>query len=336
MLHMTFFPHLMAGPILRPRDFLTTLHPSCMPERAEAPLEAAVLVGRGYFKKMVLADRIALSIDPFFLHVGTPATEGVWALPYVYLYAFQIYFDFSGYTDIARGLGLMFGFRWPENFRLPYLASSPVEFWRRWHITLSTFLRDYLFMPLGGIRRSPFRRYAALMATMLLGGLWHGASWSFVLWGGLHGAYLTVNRMWTESSQRRALPSPGRLAGRVWQLVCIALTFHFVCLAWCFFRLTSLQDSIACVRKWFVFDADKLFVGGSDELSLWVLLGLYGTLAWAAHRYRRTPIPSDLAVSPELSPVARGFLWGASATLLTLAILLAPGGATPPFIYFRF
>src|SRR6185503_19766124 len=116
-----------------------------------------------FFKKMVLADSIAAAIDPFFAHVGDASTQGVWALPYIYLYALQILFDFSGYTDIARGLGLLFGFRWPENFNWPYLASSAHEFWRRWHMTLSRFLRDYLYIPLGGNRHGPARAAAALM-----------------------------------------------------------------------------------------------------------------------------------------------------------------------------
>ncbi|MCI0462392.1 MAG: MBOAT family protein, partial [Gemmataceae bacterium] len=191
-----FFPHLVAGPILRPGEFLNRLGPDALPDRPQAPLEALLLLGRGYFKKVVLADRIGLAIQPFFAHVSGPSTEGVWALPYVWLYALQIYLDFSAYTDIARGLGLLFGFRWPENFRLPYLATSIQDFWRRWHMTLSRFLKDYLYIALGGNRRGRLRTYANLMATMLLGGMWHGASWSFLLWGGLHGTFLIVNRLW--------------------------------------------------------------------------------------------------------------------------------------------
>ena len=141
----------------------------------------------------------ATRCDAVFVHVGDVSTSGVWSLPYVYLYALQIYLDFSAYTDIARGLGLLFGYRWPENFNLPYMATSTQDFWRRWHITLSRFLRDYLYVALGGNRRGPVRTYANLMLTMLLGGLWHGASWSFLLWGGLHGFFLVVNRLWAES-----------------------------------------------------------------------------------------------------------------------------------------
>jgi alginate O-acetyltransferase complex protein AlgI len=335
-LSAVFFPHLVAGPILRPDDFLTKLRPGALPDQPAAPLESALLLGRGFFKKMVLADRIALAIDPFFAHVADGSTAGVWALPYVVLYAWQIYFDFSGYTDIARGLGLLFGFRWPDNFNLPYLAGSVQEFWRRWHITLSLFLRDYLYIPLGGNRRGRGRAYGNLMLTMLLGGLWHGASWSFLLWGGLHGAFLTVHQLWSRSAWGRrvqTLPGP---AAAVWRLAGVALTFLCVCLAWCFFRLTVLSESLACVGKWIAFDWDKLFVGGSADPSLWLLLGLYGVSVWAVRQRHRLPSLSELDPRQARAPFARGFLWGAGAALLLLAVLLSPAGDKPAFIYFQF
>jgi alginate O-acetyltransferase complex protein AlgI len=331
-----FFPHLVAGPILRPGDLLTKLRPDTLPHRPEAPLEAVLLLGRGFFKKMVLADRIALAIDPFFLHVADASTAGVWALPYVWLYALQIYFDFSGYTDIARGLGLLFGFRWPDNFNLPYLATSVQDFWRRWHITLSLFLRDYLYIPLGGSRGRGWRTNLNLMLTMLLGGLWHGASWSFLGWGGLHGLFLVAHRYWSQTGLAARLQALTGLRRLLWQALALALTFHCVCLAWCFFRLTVLAHSLACVRKWFVFDPTRLFVGGSDDVSLWLLLGLYGLLALAARRCGQLPALSGFGVHARPIPLARGFLWGGSLALLVLALLLSPGGEKPPFIYFQF
>ncbi len=336
VLSAMFFPHLVAGPILRPGDFLTKLRPETMPDRTAAPLEALHLLARGLFKKMVLADHLALAIDPFFAHVGDGTTAGVWALPYVYLYALQIYFDFSGYTDIARGLGLLFGFRWPDNFALPYLAASVQEFWRRWHITLSLFLRDYLYIPLGGSRRGRFRTKINLMLTMLLGGLWHGASWSFMLWGGLHGLFLVGHQAWSRTGLGRQLAALTGPAGRLWRLACVALTFHCVCLAWCFFRLGVLADSLACVRKWFAFDRDKILAGSAHDLSLWLLLALYGLLAWAAHHAARHPGLVRWQTRRDLAPLAHGFLWGAGVTALVLALLLSPGGEAPPFIYFQF
>ena len=188
-LSAAFFPHLVAGPILRPNEFLDKVRPGQLPTEPDSPGEAAWLIARGFFKKLVVADRIGVAIDPFFAHINDPTTAGVWSLPYVWLYALQIFFDFSAYTDMARGFGLLFGYRWPENFDRPYLAASITDFWRRWHMTLSRFLRDYLYIPLGGNRKGPFRTHMNLMLTMLLGGLWHGASWAFLVWGGLHARF---------------------------------------------------------------------------------------------------------------------------------------------------
>jgi D-alanyl-lipoteichoic acid acyltransferase DltB (MBOAT superfamily) len=330
-----FFPHLVAGPILRPNEFLTRLTPEQMPECSSAHLEALFLVARGLFRKMVLADRIADAIDPFFAHVAAPATAGVWSLPYIYLYALQIYFDFSGYTDIARGLGLLFGFRWPENFNRPYLAASVQEFWQRWHITLSRFLRDYLYIPLGGSRQGPLRTSINLLITMLLGGLWHGASWSFMIWGGLHGLYLVVHRAWSRSRWRSLLPTTG-LPVLVIRLAAVALTFHCVVFAWCFFRLTVFSASLVCIEKAFVFEPGKMFFGGTHDLSLGLLLTAYGLLAWLASSARRWPWLLDTPARLALLPALRGFLWGFAAGLLILAVLLSPQGERPPFIYFQF
>jgi D-alanyl-lipoteichoic acid acyltransferase DltB (MBOAT superfamily) len=253
----------------------------------------------------------------------------VWSLPYVYLYALQIYLDFSAYTDIARGLGLLFGYRWPDNFNLPYLAVNVADFWRRWHITLSRFLRDYLYIPLGGSRHGRLRTGVNLMVTMLLGGLWHGASWSFLLWGGLHGAFLVVHRAWS------ALPLAGRLGaarglpGLAWRGLSVVLTFHCVCLCWCFFRLTVLGDSLACVGKWFAFDPARAIGPNLLDPSLAILLAGYAAVALAAaglDRWRRG----------EAAPFLAGCRWGLRGALLLLAALLAPGGAAPPFIYFQF
>ncbi len=331
-----FFPHLVAGPILRPAEFLERLRPAYMPGHPEAPLEAALLLARGFFKKVVLADRVSAAIDPFFVHVGDASTAGVWSLPYVYLYALQIYLDFSAYTDIARGLGLLFGYRWPENFNLPYLATSIQDFWRRWHITLSRFLRDYLYVALGGNRRGPVRTYANLMITMLLGGLWHGASWSFLLWGGLHGGFLVINRLWSESRPGRWLNTLAKnkaFVGGLWTAFCWFITFHCVCLAWCFFRLSSLSDSLACIRKTYRFDHQLMWVGGAFDPSLIALVG-YAVFVWIALRPAKKLLAEGWRPAP--TPLVHGFVWGFSLSLLLLALLLSPGGDSPAFIYFQF
>jgi D-alanyl-lipoteichoic acid acyltransferase DltB (MBOAT superfamily) len=252
----------------------------------------------------------------------------------VYLYAFQIYFDFSGYTDIARGLALLFGFRWPENFRAPYLATSVRDFWQRWHITLSAFLRDYLYIPLGGSRGGEWQTARNLMATMLLGGLWHGGRWSFLVWGGLHGALLVLHRLWSRGSLAARLRSLPPRAAALWQLCCVLVTFHSVCLAWCFFRVTEWQAALVCVGKCFAFDAGKLLVGDAADLALWLLLGAYAAVAIVG---QSPGLPlRELVARLDAKPLARGFAWGFGASLAVLAVVLAPSEARPPFLYFQF
>jgi D-alanyl-lipoteichoic acid acyltransferase DltB (MBOAT superfamily) len=197
--YLSFFPHLFAGPIVRASEFLPQIRHRIDPRRLEAS-RGLWLISRGLFKKVVIASYLSTqAVNPLFgvpkLHAGVEALFGVYA------YAIQIYADFSGYTDIAIGLALLLGIRFPENFNSPYRSLSLREFWRRWHMTLSRFLRDYLYIPLGGSRRGPARTYVNLMITMLLGGLWHGASWTFVVWGGLHGLGLVFERarLWHRS-----------------------------------------------------------------------------------------------------------------------------------------
>lgn len=322
-----FFPHLVAGPILRANEFLEKMRPGRMPTAPLAIGEAGWLLARGYFKKLVLANRIGLLIDPFFAHVNGPSTAGVWSLPYVYLYALQIYLDFSAYTDIARGLGLLFGYRWPDNFDWPYLASNVAEFWKRWHITLSRFLRDYLYIPLGGSRCGQWRTCLNLMITMLLGGLWHGASWSFLLWGGLHGTFLVVHRLWSETPLAKRMSALRGVAGALWHAACVVLTFHCICLAWCFFRLTVLSDSLVCVRKWFEFDHARMLSPALCDPSLYLLLTGYVTVSLAAAALERWG--KDVSF-------ADGCRWGLRGAVLLLAALLSPGGVAAPFIYFQF
>ncbi|MFM8271978.1 MAG: MBOAT family O-acyltransferase [Gemmata sp.] len=327
-----FFPHLVAGPILRPNEFLDRVREGQMPQAPEAPGEAVWLVARGFFKKLVVADRIGATIDPFFAHVSDPTTAGVWALPYVWLYALQIYFDFSAYTDMARGFGLLFGYRWPENFDRPYLATNITEFWRRWHMTLSRFLRDYVYISLGGNRHGRFRTHLNLMLTMLLGGLWHGASWAFLAWGGLHGAFLILHRLWAATPPARWLNARAGLAAAVWHAAAAALTFHCVCLAWCFFRLTRLADSAACVRKWFECDPAKMWSGPWTDPAVWLALALYLALSGAAGAVRDQRADRFGA----RGAFGAGAAWGLRLGTLALAALLAPTGAKAAFIYFQF
>jgi len=229
-LYVAFFPQLVAGPILRSREFLPQLDANHDASRAEV-FSGFDQMARGFAKKILGADVLATYVDPVFADPGAYGAVNLWLA--VYAYAFQIYFDFSGYTDIAIGAARTLGYRVPPNFRAPYLAQGPADFWRRWHISLSTWLRDYLYIPFGGSRTSRARTYRNLALTMLLGGLWHGAAWGFVLWGAFHGAWLIAHRALFRDRPGAGMP----------RAVSVLLTFHAVCAGWVLFRAQSLADA---------------------------------------------------------------------------------------------
>ena len=241
---VAFFPHLLAGPIVR----YSQLMPQFARRRILRPQPLAIAAGLtvfaiGLVKKVILADTFAQFVPvPFGAVAAGHNLTLVEAWAAALSYTFQIYFDFSGYSDMAIGLALLFGITLPVNFESPYQAGSIIEFWRRWHITLSAFLRDYLYVPLGGGRAGQVRRYLNLMITMLLGGLWHGAAWTFVVWGGLHGAYLLANHAWRARLGRSLQVPGGRYAARL-------LTFTCVVVAWVLFRADSLATAGAIIRS---------------------------------------------------------------------------------------
>jgi alginate O-acetyltransferase complex protein AlgI len=223
-----FFPHLVAGPIVRANELLPQLRVPRDPRTVLAG-PAIFMIAGGIVKKTVMADELARRIvDPVYSDPGAHSA-GELTLAF-YGFAAQIYCDFSGYTDMAIGLALLLGYQLPQNFNRPYLALSLRDFWRRWHMTLSRWLRDYLYIPLGGNRGGRLRTYRNLMLTMLLGGLWHGASWTFLLWGGIHGGALSAERWARERFEGYRLPA--------W--VAWLVTFHVVCVAWVFFRAPDL------------------------------------------------------------------------------------------------
>jgi alginate O-acetyltransferase complex protein AlgI len=244
LLYVAYFPHLVAGPIVRASYLL----PQCQQPRTikrEQVVNGVWLILLGYFKKVVIGDRLAQVTEWGFAQPLPPLTDAnAWLI--LYAFAFQIYADFAGYTDIARGLAKIMGFELIENFRAPYLVANPAAFWRNWHISLSTWLRDYLYIPLGGNRRGSFRTFLNLMTTMLLGGLWHGAGAAFVLWGFYHGTLLAVHRCWTqwrdkgggtiESSLQRAAD----WLDKIGQGLRVFFFFHLTCLGWLFFRAGSV------------------------------------------------------------------------------------------------
>ena len=247
-LFVTYFPHLIAGPILHHREMMPQfgLAQTYRPDYDNIAAGLTIFV-IGLFKKVIVADGVAPYVAPVFDAPGAGLTlTFLEAWCGALAYTFQLYFDFSGYSDMAVGLSLLFGIRLPINFHSPYQAVNIIDFWRRWHMTLSRFLRDYLYFPLGGNRKGPARRYANLMATMLLGGLWHGAGWTFIVWGGLHGFYLVVNHAWRAWRARLGhdlsrSTAFGRAAG-------CGVTFLAVVAAWVVFRAESLDAAGAVLR----------------------------------------------------------------------------------------
>jgi alginate O-acetyltransferase complex protein AlgI len=239
LLFVTWFPHLIAGPILHHRQLVPQFdRPDVYRWSSRHVATGLALFTMGLAKKVLLADTVAAYTDPGFQAAAggvVPAFTDAWVSALAY--TFQLYFDFSGYSDMAVGLSMLFGIRLPENFRSPYKAANISEFWRRWHITLSQFLRDYLYVPLGGNRRGEARRYLNLFVTMLLGGLWHGANWTFVVWGGFHGALLAAHHGWQARRGGRSVRAPGTPAGRA---LGTAATFLAVVVGWVLFRAVSL------------------------------------------------------------------------------------------------
>jgi alginate O-acetyltransferase complex protein AlgI len=309
--YILFFPHLVAGPIVRPNEFLPQL---ARPKRWNWPrFQAGVqLFLLGLFKKAVIADQVALAVDPVFKAPGEFGSAALWLA--VLGYAVQIYCDFSGYTDMALGLAHTLGFKLPNNFNAPYLASSPADFWRRWHISLSRWLRDYLYIPLGGNRHGPTRTMVNLFVTMLLGGLWHGANWNFVVWGAYHGLLLAIQRLIPKSWQHSGLRPLTTL-----------MTFLLVCVGWVFFRAQTLAEAGTILRGLVVPTRGSVLVGDGGLL---VMVCVTAVLIGQALGELRGNPRSLFRVPAPVAGVAM-------ATALTLAMILTPGDGKV-FIYFQF
>jgi D-alanyl-lipoteichoic acid acyltransferase DltB (MBOAT superfamily) len=318
LLYVAFFPQLIAGPILRASRFLPQLEKRRNPHSIRVNRALLLIVG-GLFKKVILSNMLATRlVEPVFL---VPQSYGGGdALLAVYGYAAQIYCDFSGYTDIAIGCALLLGYRFPRNFHAPYTAADPQDFWRRWHISLSSWLRNYLYFPLGGSRRGNGRTYLNLMLTMLLGGLWHGAGWTFVAWGALHGSYLVIHRFWSRVEWE---PLKRWRASLAWRWIAPILLFHAVCAAWVFFRASSFELAFAVFGRLGVPAAVTLATG---PVLMVLLLGLGGQ--FAPSRWRNS-FEVELGRWP---PLARG---AALAAAIVAIEILGPTGVAP-FIYFQF
>ncbi len=242
LLFVCFFPHLVAGPIVRPRQMLPQLAKEPVAD-VDMQARGMWLIALGLAKKIGIGDYLAINLVSRVFD-SPERYSSLECLVAVYAYAIQIYCDFSGYTDIAIGSAALFGYELPKNFDAPYTAQDLQDFWRRWHISLSSWLRDYLYVPLGGSRGSAWKTYRNLMITMLLGGLWHGASWNFVVWGFLHGVALAATRMWQRARGRSDRARDPRFA---WLRV--ALTFQYVCFAWVFFRAPSFGHATLLLSR---------------------------------------------------------------------------------------
>jgi D-alanyl-lipoteichoic acid acyltransferase DltB (MBOAT superfamily) len=314
--YVAFFPQLVAGPIERARHLLPQLAADRAPPDADRVRSALTLIVLGLVKKVVLADQVAPYVNDVF---ADPDQAGSLALVVAVVgFALQIYGDFSGYTDIARGSARLLSIDLIHNFRQPYLSTDITDFWRRWHISLSNWLRDYLYIPLGGNRGGRLATYRNLMITMLLGGLWHGAGWTFIIWGGLHGTYLAVDKAWHPDAGDR---TPRTVATGILSAVG---TFGLVCFAWIFFRSASATEAFD------VIGGIASFGGPAPEAAaLWVT-GLVGTTMLAIDlvtRRSRDPVGA-LSRRPELA--------GALLGIAAVAIIVSAGSDAVPFIYFQF
>jgi D-alanyl-lipoteichoic acid acyltransferase DltB (MBOAT superfamily) len=362
-LFVVFFPQLIAGPIVHHKEMM----PQFRNLRPRDNLWTDITVGLtiisiGLFKKVVLADSLAQYSDYLFdaADQGLPInTVDSWVA--TFCFAFQIYFDFSGYSDMAIGSARLFGIRLPENFCSPYKSSSIIEFWRRWHITLSRFLRDYLYFSLGGNRHGSVKRYRNLLLTMLLGGLWHGAAWTFVIWGGLHGAYLCINHGWRALCERVGLS--GAALSPLLHPASILLTTIAAALAFVVFRATSVESALAIVIPGFVPPGEAvafhlqstasdtllgqlyllLGLGDYRYLPVFTLLGICGFVCWfmpntQQYMSRYDPVIGDRYRS---AATAIKLYWEPTAmSAVAVALLLGLGllslSSVTEFIYFQF
>lgn len=333
---VAFFPQLVAGPVLRAKDFLPQLREKIANFATKSGLKlitiessnlkiGITMMAFGFLKKMFFADNIAPMVNTIFQNpIGASSFE-IWLGTIAF--AVQIYGDFSGYSDIAIGAALILGFRIPINFNKPYFATSPSDFWRRWHVSLSSWLRDYLYIPLGGNKKSAGRTYFNLMIVMFLGGLWHGASWNFVVWGLLHGAYLIVHKL--ISNKFPVLVNNHFFKSRIGKIISILVTQYFVFLAWIPFRVQDVDNMIYSMNKFILIDLqlyDVFNIISEHKLPVLFLI-LFIILHFIS--YRKENIVkriSDFKIK----------YWIVVLTIIALGISFTYSINSQDFIYFRF
>lgn len=314
-LFISFFPHLIAGPIQRPDHLLPQVE---QPRRLDATQfsNGLMLILTGLFRKCVIADQCALIANAAFSGTLGPTNIGTVALG-AYAFAWQIYGDFSGYSNIARGSAQLFGFHFMVNFKQPYLSTSIRDFWRRWHISLSSWLRDYLYVPLGGNRHGEQKTYRNLFLTMLIGGLWHGANWTFVLWGALHGAWLAVERFFDFDSDRVQ-------HGIAKQWFKRFIIFHLVCLAWVFFRAPTMGAAASFLGGLTTWNISENFY------PLFLMLSVFSIPMFGLDLLENRRSEEFLT---EKSSTVIQVVFGA---VLLFAVVLFSANSSAAFIYFQF
>jgi D-alanyl-lipoteichoic acid acyltransferase DltB (MBOAT superfamily) len=326
--YVSFFPQLVAGPIVRAAEFIPQLYQKYKLTKQEFG-HAIFLILSGLLKKMLISDYISINyVDRIFDSPGS--FTGFENLMAVYGYSIQIYCDFSGYTDIAIGVALLLGFRLPVNFNSPYKALNITDFWRRWHISLSSWLRDYLYIPLGGNRKGKIRTYMNIMITMLLGGLWHGANMRFVIWGGLHGLGLVIHKLWMKTnlslSKYYQMNSSKNI---LYRFISIFTTFHLVTFAWIFFRAQNMKDAKTMIRQIITnFQAELVPVMVTSYYKIFAIIFLGLFLHW---------LPSSFKESYRGWFIKAPVVIKIMITLIVIFIIFQVKSAEiQPFIYFQF
>ena len=325
MFYLSFFPQLVAGPIVRARDFIPQIRQPLRVTRRMFGLGVALII-IGLIKKAIISDYISLNfVDRIF---DDPALySGFECLMGIYGYALQIYCDFSGYSDMAIGIALLLGFRFPKNFDAPYKSATITEFWRRWHISLSSWLRDYLYISLGGNRKGRVRTYVNLLLTMLLGGLWHGAAVRFILWGALHGVALALHKMWM------AVVPWAKINGKDMNIVLrvagIVLTFNLVCFGWLLFRAEDMQTVHVMLYQ--------IFNNFNPAIIPQVVEGYKAVFALIVLGYAMHFLPEKIDIDIRNRVVNASFWWQVALMALTIwCVMQIKSSDIQPFIYFQF
>ena len=334
-LFVTFFPQLIAGPIVHHSEMMPQFRKTIAPTvRAAMFCEGICLFALGLFKKLAIADSIAPYATLVFASVdGGAGVTAMTAWGGALAYTFQIYFDFSGYSDMAIGLGLLFAIRLPWNFNSPYKSENMSEFWRRWHMTLSRWLRDYLYIPLGGNRHGKFRQYINNFATMVLGGLWHGAHWNFIIWGALHGFYLIINQFVRAIAKAFGILDIVETATSI-RVTSWAITFLAAVVAWVFFRATTTTGAFSMVQSMFGFSPeDAVILRANIQTTLWIALAAFAAFLLPNTKNISEAFQKGLLQRSTAVLCSLGTVSGIAAALAFLASLSL---TQSPFLYFNF